>query len=79
MSVATRTRYFPFLKPASACGPLRLRPVAVNPLGLDAVLHQILRQPVGAVLGAGEHERVLHLAPLQQRSSSADFSSCGTG
>jgi hypothetical protein len=37
----------------------------VNPFGLDAVSGQIFRQPVGAVLRAGEDERLLHLAALQ--------------
>ena len=47
-------------------GPLRLRPVAVNALDLDPLFAEILRQPVGAVLGPREDERVVHLAARQQ-------------
>ena len=45
---------------------LRLAPVAVNALGLDAVLHQILVEPVGAMLRAREDQRLLHHVLLEQ-------------
>ena len=66
MSVATRTRNLPRLEAGECLGPLRLRAVAVDPLGGDAVLHEEVVQPVGAVLGAGEDQHLLHLAALQQ-------------
>ena len=38
---------------------LTVRLVAVDGIGGDAALLQLLGHPVGAVLGAGEHERAL--------------------
>ena len=56
MSVATSTRRWPALKFASArcAGVLAL--VAVNGLGGDARVVQLLGDLVGAVLGAGEDQ-----------------------
>ncbi len=42
--------------------PLRLALVAVDRGGADAVLLELQGEAVGAVLGAGEHERLLHAA-----------------
>ena len=47
--------------------PLRLRPVAVNPLGVDPALDQEFHQPVGAVLGPGKDQGFGGGAPLEQR------------
>jgi hypothetical protein len=46
--------------------PLALRPVAVDALGLDAVLHEEIRETVGAMLRAGEDQRLLEDLALQQ-------------
>ena len=59
MSVATSTRKRPLLKPASALRALRLAAVAVDALAGDAAALEELGEPVGAVLGAREDERVV--------------------
>ena len=59
MSVATRIATRPALKSLRArtrCGWLLLPWIAV---GGDAVLVELLGQPVGAVLGPGEDERLV--------------------
>jgi hypothetical protein len=45
---------------------LRLAAVAVDAPVLDAVLRQVLGQPVRAVLGAREHDHAADVAALQQ-------------
>ena len=56
----------PALEAGERLGALRLRPVAVDALHLHAVLAEVLREPVRAVLRAREDERVLHAAVVQQ-------------
>ena len=46
--------------------PLRLRAIAVDAFGLDAVGDQLRREPVGAVLRAGEDQRLRHVSALEQ-------------
>src|SRR6266550_1584525 len=46
------------LEPRERLRPLVLRPVAVDALRFDAVLHQKVRQPVRTMLRAGEDERL---------------------
>ena len=53
------------LESAQRGGSLRLGSVAVNALGLHSVLHQILHDPVGPVLGPGENQRLFYVTPLQ--------------
>lgn len=51
--------------------------VAVNGLGRDAGLLKLLCQPVGAVLGAGEHDSTIHhfrLDQVRQKASLVRFS-----
>ena len=48
-------------------GALALGAVAVDALGIDALAHEPAGQPVGAMLGAREDERVADLAALEQR------------
>src|SRR6185295_19819902 len=55
---------FPALEPGQCLSPLRLRPVTMNPLRLDAVSNQELPHPIGAMLGAGKDQRLLQLASL---------------
>jgi hypothetical protein len=43
------------LEPRERGGTLRLRPVPVDPLGLDPSLHEEISQPVGAMLRAREN------------------------
>src|SRR5205085_3009365 len=45
---------------------LALRAISVNSLGLDATFHQLLGQTICPVLGSREHQRLLHLAALEQ-------------
>ena len=47
-------------------GALRLAPVAVDALAVDAVAGEEIGEAIGAVLGAGEDEGVLHLVALDQ-------------
>ena len=58
-SVATRSVDAAGLEVGERANALRLALVAVDGGGGDAVLLQLLGQPVGAVLGAGEDERLL--------------------
>ncbi len=60
MSVATRTRYLPLLKPASASVRWDCERLPWMRSALIPVLDQLRLQPVGAVLGAREDERLLH-------------------
>src|SRR5262249_30759675 len=57
----------PALEPFERLRALRRRTVAVDPLHADRVRREMLRQAVGAVLGAREHERVAHVGRSQQR------------
>ena len=45
---------------------LRLRPIAVNTFGLDAVRDQLRGETIGAMLGAGEDQRLRHVAAFEQ-------------
>src|SRR6266480_320840 len=45
----------------------------MNSLGPDTTLHQLLRQAIRAVLGSGEHQRLFHLATLEQRQQQIFF------
>ncbi len=56
-SVATSTWARPVEKRAEGPFPLGLRPVAVDGLGRHVEATELLGQPVGTVLGAGEHDR----------------------
>ncbi len=47
-------------------GSLTLRAVSMNPLRLDAALHQLLGQTVRAVLGAREDQRLFHFATIEK-------------
>src|SRR5690606_6764504 len=49
---------------------LRLALVAVDRVGGEARLGELLHHPVGAVLGAGEHQHAVHLARLQALAQS---------
>ncbi len=51
-------RISPALEAGERLRALALRPVAVNPLGLHALMRQIIRELVGAVLGPREHQRL---------------------
>ena len=55
------------LEAGQRLGALRLRSVAVDPFHLEVPRREELREPIGAMLRAREHERVVHLALLQQR------------
>ena len=55
------------LEPGQRQRALRLRPVAVDARGLDALPLEVRRQAIGAVLGAREHQRLRHHAARQQR------------
>ena len=48
-------------------GALRLRAIAVDPVGRNPAPDQVFAQAVGAMLGAREHERLAHVAALEQR------------
>ena len=39
-------------------GSLSLRSISMNPLSLDAAFHQLLGEPIRAVFGSREHERL---------------------
>ncbi len=56
----------PLLEAGERRGALRLGTIAVNLVRLDAGLHQVARESVGAMLGAREDERVVDLAARQE-------------
>ena len=55
------------LESGERLGALRLRSIAVNALHLHPVLVELPRQTIGAMFGPREHQRVAHLAALEQR------------
>ena len=55
------------LESGERLGALRLRSIAVNALHLHPMLVEMPRQTIGAMLGPREHQRVAHLAALEQR------------
>jgi len=65
-SVATSTRSLPRLKSASARVALRLRAIAVDPLGRHVVLLEREREPVGPRLRAGERDRAVDAVVFEQ-------------
>jgi hypothetical protein len=50
----------------------------VNPFDLDPMLREMLRQPIGPVLGPREHERIANLSACSSAVSNAGLS-CATG
>ena len=60
-------RVLPALEPGQRQRALRLRPVAMDARGLDALPLEVRRQAIGAVLGPREHQRLRHHAARQQR------------
>jgi len=45
---------------------LCLRAISMNPFRLDAAFYKLLGQAVRAVLGTREHQRLCHLATIEQ-------------
>ena len=62
MSVATRTAILALFKVRERTLALILRLIAVDGLGLDARTVEVARDPVCAVLGAGEHQNLVYIA-----------------
>ena len=54
-------------------GALTLRAISMNPLRLDAALHQLLGQAIRAVFRAREHQRLCHFATIEQRQQQILF------
>ena len=78
MSVATSTRDIAAAERFQGALARILGLVAMDGVGLDAVLRQMLGDAVGAVLGAGEDDDAVHRLVLQQLQPAAGASAASS-